>query len=793
LIAACGGGGSGGGGNNPPPPPPPPPPGSFTLSATTAAFSAPRLRGIPAFQNISMNVTGSDVATVGAAMPAAQAVSWLSVTISGTAPDYSISMRPNSTDLPIGSASTTVTVATANAAGTVLVSRNIQVSYDIYQGITINSPPAGQSFVYGGVETSSTSFTLNAQGRSYTLSSIDAWLTPPGAAQSGNGPVTVNLNVGALAPGNYLGFVRVTSTTDPLDFTEAAVSVTIAAPVITPSSAALLLGGEDGLGTTLEESLDFSINTGANSWPWTAQVQGFSVPAALTTPVTSGNFSEDNGATFSLSADRAQLRPGTYTATLHFETTVKNQVFVRDVPITLNWESQRLVPQYDGLSFYSNPARNPPTRQVVIRDSRGRTGIPWTASSNSPWLVITPTSGVTGDTLTVQAQPAGLTSDVIHHGDITLASSNPSIEREERIRVALWKASGPPVNISRQLTDLSGSVITSPVEPYVYTISRYLTGSPGGVNGQAGGIIRVYHVFTGDLVTTFPSGSTYPGSMTISSDGTRLFVTDYVAPRTIELDALSGAQLASHPASNNEYAGRDERHGIEFLRMNGRPVVWPAFTPYLTEVLPIDVETGQGLRSYVPGQQPGGEYSPSYDIFQVASPDGQFMYTASNASSATIMPLQQYFTVLGGGPRIRSVAGTFYARSGRVEDLCVGVDGKVWHSSGYPPLLAYDSNLENIAATLTLPAQLLTGNLICGAHGRNYVAIADSNGNGSEDNVAIFGNSGNLIGTFRHGPAGALLGPHQFKLSGDGTRLVWPTYEIVNNQLVDTLEISTVP
>jgi hypothetical protein len=30
-------------------------------------------------------------------------------------------------------------------------------------------------------------------------------------------------------------------------------------------------------------------------------------------------------------------------------------------------------------------------------------------------------------------------------------------------------------------------------------------------------------------------------------------------------------------------------------------------------------------------------------------------------------------------------------------------------------------------------------------------------------------------------------------LSGDGTRLVWPTYEIVNNQLVDTLEISTVP
>jgi hypothetical protein len=57
----------------------------------------------------------------------------------------------------------------------------------------------------------------------------------------------------------------------------------------------------------------------------------------------------------------------------------------------------------------------------------------------------------------------------------------------------------------------------------------------------------------------------------------------------------------------------------------------------------------------------------------------------------------------------------------------------------------------------------------------------------------MFDDSGALLGTFRHGPAGELFKSFEFKLSGDGTRLVWPTYAIVNRQLVDTLVISTVP
>jgi sugar lactone lactonase YvrE len=409
-------------------------------------------------------------------------------------------------------------------------------------------------------------------------------------------------------------------------------------------------------------------------------------------------------------------------------------------------------------------------------------------------LQITPTSGVTGDVATVQIAPNALAAESLYNGLITLTSSNPNIERAETIRVGLWKGAAAATTISSPLTFTSGSIVTSPVEPYLYSVARAYDPGPGGpTDPQVGGLIRVYHLFTGAFVRSYPSGATQPGSITISSDGTKLFVTDYAGPSTLELDALSGAPLATHPASHNEFAGRDERHGIEFLRMNGRAVVWPAFTPLSAAVLPIDVETGQGLQPYTPVPGPGWAFSPRYDIFQAASPDGRFMYTASASSSAIIMPIEHYFSVLDGGPRIRSVAGDFFAQSGNMADLCVGRDNKVWHSSGFLPMLAYNSNLENSVATFNLPAQWRTGNLICGVHGRNYVTIMDSTGNGSEDNVAMFDDDGALLGTFRHGPTGELFKGFEFKLSGDGTRLVWPTISIVGRQLVDTLVITTVP
>jgi hypothetical protein len=796
MLVACGGGGGGssGGNNNPPPPPPPVATGAFNLSGSAVTFRAPRQLDIPASESFILTVTGSGVSSITATMPAAQAVSWLDITVSGTSPNYFVSFRPNTTNLPVGTATTTARVATLSAAGATLATRDVQISYEIYQGITVVMAAPDQNFVYGGVETATASILLNAQGRSYTVTSNDAFVTAPAGTLTGNGPIALGINVGALTVGEWFGTLRIAATADPADYVVTSVHAIISAPTLGVSNTTLLLGGDDGLGATLAGSLDLTLNTGANAWPWSVDVQGFAVPGALSTPVTSGNLSGNTGATFTLAADRAQLRPGTYNGTLHFTTTVKSFTFTRDIPLKLNWESQRLVPQYDGLSFYSGPSRAAPPRQIVIGDSRGRAGIAWSAVSDSSWLRITPTSGVTGDVATVEVNPSGLTTETFFNGHITLTSSNPSIERAETIRVGLWKGAAAAANISKPLTFTSGSIVASPVEPYVYSIARdYDPGPNGSADPQVGGLIRVYHVFTGELLRSFPSGTTKPGSMTISSDGTKLFVTDYAGPSTLELDALSGTPLATHPASTSEFALQDHRHGIEFMRMNGRPVVWPAFSPLQTPVLPIDVETGAGLQPYTPVPGPGTPYSPRYDTFQAASPDGQYVYTASASSNAIIDTAHHYFSALDGGPRIRFVTGDIFARTATVADLCVGRDGKLWISSEFLPMPAYNANLETAVAFFTMPSQWRTGNLICGAHGRNYVTIMDSNGNGSEDNVAMFDDSGTWLGTFRHGPAGQLFKTFEFKLSGDGTRLIWPTFELVNRQLVDTLVITTVP
>jgi len=792
LLVACGGGGGGGSSSSGGPPAPPPAAGSFTLSTSTAAFRAPRLHDLPASQAVTMAVTGSGVAAVTAMTPAAQTAPWLVIEVTGSGPNYTITLRPNTTQLDIGTATTTVTVATSNAAGGVLASRDIQVSYEVYQGIVLTSMPA-QSFVFGGVETANTSFGVNSYGRNYRVTSQVPWLTVPAGAQSGSVAVPVGVNVAALAPGTHFGSIIVTAANDPADTSETGVQVTIALPTLSMNSTSMLIGGEDGLGTSLSGSLDLSLNTGANSWPWAVQVQGFSVPAALTTPVTSGTVSA-TAATFTLGADRTQLRPGTYAATLHFTATIKGVAIARDVPLTINWESQRLVPRYDGLAFTSTATRVPTARQVVINDSRGRTGIPWTAVADAQWLHVSPASGVTGDTLTVTVTPGGLLTDSLYNGTIVLTSTDPGIERPEAIRVGLWKASTNPVNVSRQLTDLSGSWVTNPVEPWAYSISRKLVAQPGEPEGQAGGIIRVYHVFTGDLLATFPSGATHAGSMAISSDGTKLFVTDYGAPRTIAIDALSGAQLAIYPASQMAHTLFDERRGIAFLRMNGRPVVWPAFSPDSTvRTLPIDVETGQGLHLFSSGPGPVGEYGPRYGTVQAPSPDGQFLYVASVSQYAIVEPTQHYFSVLDGGPRIRAVAGQFYGHGDGVEDICVTADNRVWQSTGYMPMPAYDSHMENVVAAVAMPTTTLTGGIICGAHGRNYVSIREYNGDGTEDNIAMFSDSGALLGTYRHGSPGPLLTMHGMKLSGDGSRIVWARYSVLDNRAVDMLEISTPP
>ena len=84
------------------------------------------------------------------------------------------------------------------------------------------------------------------------------------------------------------------------------------------------------------------------------------------------------------------------------------------------------------------------------------------------------------------------------------------------------------------------------------------------------------------------------------------------------------------------YAQYDSRHGIAFMRINGRQVVWPSFTAANNDVFPIDVETSLGLESFTAGPGGGHRYSQRFEIFQAPSPDGQFMFSSSSSYNGSL-------------------------------------------------------------------------------------------------------------------------------------------------------------
>src|SRR5687768_9267260 len=89
TLTACGGGGGddGGGGNS----------GGFTLSATSATFSAREAGPVPASQSIGITLTGNGAAGLGAAFRAGQVPNWLNVNITGSAPNYNLVLTVSNT------------------------------------------------------------------------------------------------------------------------------------------------------------------------------------------------------------------------------------------------------------------------------------------------------------------------------------------------------------------------------------------------------------------------------------------------------------------------------------------------------------------------------------------------------------------------------------------------------------------------------------------------------------------------------------------------------------------------
>jgi hypothetical protein len=474
--------------------------------------------------------------------------------------------------------------------------------------------------------------------------------------------------------------------------------------------------------------------------------------------------------------------PGSYTATAHFDVAVLGQTFRTSVPVTLKWHGQRLVPAQNGIAFSSFPARQSPAPRIIkVSGSRGVDGVPWTATSNQGWLHVTP-SGVTGGNLTITTSAVSLPSNALSSGTITLSSTSANIERNETIRVALWKGTTNPPNLSVPLPDFPWAQAVNPVEPYAYSLS--------------GGQIHVYNVYTGAEIATFTNadfqnitgGTGYPISMDVNSNGTALYVANGLTNRVVAINAVTGAVLNTWQMQP-PIQPLDSR--IRFSRVNGYPILFTPLGPVRSQV--IDLEAGTLLDQ----TSQGGQWFVELDSVRATSPDGSRLFTIMGQSSGnTVNQFGTVFGTLGGRSLEMSTAGSASTQdSGFTRQMCVTALGTrlYTHNSLSLTEIAIDEDPPVRLREIERPDYPGTSvqAIDCNWNGRLYVALQSFAGD--LDNVLVFNSAGEPAGSFLSGPLNSGVVVELMGLTGDSRRMVTTNAQVGNPDPLVSINFTTVP
>jgi hypothetical protein len=777
VLNACGGGGggdggsgggSGGGGGSST--------GAFTIDKTSASFTALKDLQRPSGQSIALTITGTGVAQVGAAFPASQGVpQWLIVNINGTAPNFTVFLDISTTSMAPGHYTATLLLGTADAGNNVLQSKEVAVSYDVQASITAGLSVTDTQLVFGSSVTSvPATLNIDAPGKTYTVTTFSPLLTGiPAGTQTGSQNLNLNFDASTLGLGSTSAHITVQNTAIPLDRRELDIRVTLVAPTPALSVIAAVFGGTDGLSTTKTQDVDVSIDTGTNTYPWTLTLSDTQTLGWLESTAVSGLLGGAQHAAFTLGMDRSRVHPGHYTGLARFAVTVKGMVFTSDIPVTLNWESHRLYPMYDGVALSKFPSRQRLTRTIRIASSRNEAGIPWAATSDASWLHVT-ASGTTDDPgvqLTADPNDATAQSDAVNVATVALTSTEETIERSETIRVGFWKSAADPTDLDVTLPARSTGLAVNPVEPYAYA-------------ADDAGNVRVFNIYTGDPVMTIPPS--FPGAhvdaITVSSDGQLLFLGDESGRQTFARNAATGAATGAIYQTNGISPHTFTPNGLVYTRPNGHPILWTA----IGEV--FDLEKGTPLQLLFNGTHLfPGDLS---DQRRTVSPDSSMLVqTSSIGTTGSLDRYTQRFTVLAErGMEFRQTGASGSGGGQEGWDMCINGSGTRLVSLASTRLFRTDTPFQLTALPgLETPAGSATA-VACTWDDRIYVGLTfQSTG---PNNLFIFDSTGNQTGMGLSGPDESFRYARQLSVSSDLTRTI--TTQIQGAQIT-SLSLYNVP
>ncbi|MFT3956221.1 MAG: hypothetical protein QM722_18115 [Piscinibacter sp.] len=534
-------------------------------------------------------------------------------------------------------------------------------------------------------------FALNNEVPSaWSAVSSQPWLSITPA--SGTTPATPALqpdaSVGTLASGAHSAVVTLSSP----GIADKAVTtrLTLRRATLSANSGSITLGGSKGrsLGAV---SLPIALDTGSNSYPWTLS----GLPAWLSSSTPSGSVGAA-GSTLRFTPATAAAPVGSSSATVTVSATVNGDTVTLPVTANLNLDQRRLLPSAWAVGLASTPLGTALTRTLKVADNFGGT-LAWTASSDSAWLSAT-ASGSTGSgsTLTLSADPASLPDGVISLARVTIATTTPGVESAV-VRVALWKNASAPSGISTLALDYT-QIVADRLRPLVYA-------------HDGGSSIHVYNAYSGAQVGTIASVAAAMGAMTVSPDGSRLYVTDTTNRSLAVVDLDTRAKIDDWTLDQAADAGT----ALLAIRPNGVEVVL----------------VGHG-RAYSAGRSLG---TTGISGTLTASDDGRKVYTQDvGLSPASVTAYDVDYSGISGGVLMVSQRASGWSINGSSNgrDIAVRGDGGTLYTATGAPYVCTRVDPTDLSYVGSLPGGdaypnnvevASDGRVICGISG--WYAIAD--------------------------------------------------------------------
>jgi hypothetical protein len=406
-------------------------------------------------------------------------------------------------------------------------------------------------------------------------------------------------------------------------------------------------------------------------------------------------------------------------------------------------DANRLIVNATGVGLSSFPSRQVLMRTLAVANSWGVPGVNWQASSDQPWLSVTP-SGTTSVPLNVTANPTGLAPGQ-YFANVSVTSPDTGVSNQESVRVGLTVGTtDPPAVID--LPNATPYIITSPVEPIVFTAT--------GLQGP----VLAYDLNTGGLVRTLGAIGViqYAYQLAISGDGQTLYVVNQTdgANQVSALDATSGNLLTTYNLNNPPSSDM----GIVYGRPNTHPMLFMN-----TYAVSID------LAGYATPFNSNVILGPALRV----SPDQSMLYIENTGSSpASVGAYRIVYSAIPSMPSswITQVAlnpGTDDQRSNG-QDVAISSDGKSLYVASATPSQFDVLDGQSLILTSSLAATATPAATDTSWTGSVAVGVTGASSPGTD--LWIYTSSGSLLGTAQSG--GNSLYPRALKFSADGTRVV---------------------